>query len=173
MEKILLVDDEVNVLLAYQRHVRGLYKVTLAKSGDEGLSALEEQGPFAVVVSDYCMPGMDGIQFLSLAHRLKPDTVRLMLTGYADLENAIKAVNEGNIFRFLTKPCKSEEFKIALAAAVEQYKLVMAERELLEKTLKGSIKVLTDILSILSPYVCLKDSYLSRMAKKLAARLNV
>ncbi|NMB42468.1 MAG: response regulator [Firmicutes bacterium] len=173
MDKILLVDDEINVLLAYQRNIQGRFRVVLAESGEKGLTALEEQGPFAVVVSDYRMPGMDGIRFLSLAHQLKPETVRMMLTGYADLESAIKAVNEGNIFRFLTKPCSPEEFKKALVAAAEQYRLVRAERELLEKTLKGSIKILTDILSIFSPFISLQSSRLRRLAKRLALRLNI
>ncbi len=172
-EKILLVDDEVNVLLAYQRHIRGQFRVTVAENGKKGLEALKEQGPFAVIVSDYRMPEMDGIQFLSRARHLEPATVRIMLTGYADLESAIDAVNEGYIFRFLTKPCPAEKFKKALAAGVEQYRLIMAERELLEKTLKGSIKVLADILSILSPDVHMQDSRLSKVAKKLAVRLNI
>lgn len=173
MDKILLVDDEINVLLAYQRNIHGQFRVVLAESGEKGLIALEEQGPFAVVVSDYRMPGMDGIRFLSLAHQLKPETVRMMFTGYADLESAIKAVNEGNIFRFLTKPCSPEEFKKALVAAAEQYRLVRAERELLEKTLRGSIKILTDILSIFSPFISLQSSRLRRLAKRLALRLNI
>ncbi len=174
MEKILLVDDEVNVLLAYQRHMREQFHVTLAGDGAKGISVLKEQGPFAVVVADYRMPRMDGIQFLSLARQFEPDTVRIMFTGYADLDIAINAVNEGNIFWFLTKPCAPRKFKKALIAAVEQYKLVLAERELLEKTLKESIKVLTDVLSILSPGVCcLQDSRPTCIAKKLAMRLKV
>ena len=171
-EKILLVDDELNVLLAYQRHIRNKFTVIMAESGDKGIAALKEQGPFAVVVSDYRMPGMDGIQFLSQSHKLAPDTVRIMLTGYANVDSAVNAVNEGNIFRFLTKPCTPEMFINALTAGVEQYKLVTAERELLEKTLKGSIKVLTDILSILSPVAHWQTSRLGRMAKKLAKRLH-
>lgn len=134
---------------------------------------LKERGPFAVAVSDYRMPGMDGIQFLSLARQIAPDTVRIMLTGFADLQGAIDAVNEGNIFRFLTKPCSPEAFIKAITAGIEQYRLVMAERELLDKTLKGSIKILTDILSIMSPVAYGQASRLSRMAKRLALRLNV
>lgn len=172
-EKILLVDDELNVLLAYQRHIRNKFTVIMAESGDKGVAALKEQGPFAVVVSDYRMPGMDGIQFLSLSRKLAPDTVRIMLTGYADVESAVNAVNEGNIFRFLTKPCTPEMFINALTTGVEQYKLVTVERELLEKTLKGSIKVLTDILSILSPVAYRQTSRLGRVAQKLARRLHL
>jgi response regulator RpfG family c-di-GMP phosphodiesterase len=172
-EKILLVDDEPNVLLAFQRHIRGKFILITAESADKGLYALKEQGPFAVVISDYRMPEMDGIQFLSLARQLAPDTVRIMLTGFAHVQGAIDAVNEGNIFRFLTKPCAPEVFIKAVIAGIEQYRLVMAERELLEKTLKGSIKILTDILSIMNPVVYWQASRLGRMAKKLAFRLHV
>jgi response regulator RpfG family c-di-GMP phosphodiesterase len=172
-EKILLVDDDLNVLLAYRRHIQNKFNVIIAESGTKGIAALKEQGPFAVVVSDYRMPGMDGIQFLSQSRQLAPDTVRIMFTGHADVENAVNAINEGNIFRFLTKPCTPEVFIKALTAGVEQYQLVTGERDLLEKTLKGSIKVLTDILSILSPAAHWQVSRLGRMAKKLAMRLQV
>jgi response regulator RpfG family c-di-GMP phosphodiesterase len=112
---------------------------------------LEQVGPFAVVVADMRMPGMDGITFLSRVREASPDTVRIMLTGNADMQTAIDAVNQGNIFRFLTKPCPYEVMGVALEAALEQYRLVTAEHELLEKTLMGSIKVLADVLSLASP----------------------
>ena len=94
---------------------------------------------------------MDGIQLLSLVRERAPDTVRIMLTGNADLEGAIKVVNEGNIFRFLTKPCPPEILGKAVEDALAQYRLVIAEKELLNKTLSGSIKLLTDILSMMEP----------------------
>ena len=103
--RILIVDDEKNLLEAIQRKLRKHFKIETALGPEEGLKALTNRGPFAVVISDLRMPGMDGIQFLSRVKEILPDTVRMMLTGNADLENAIEAVNEGNIFRFLTKPC--------------------------------------------------------------------
>ena len=115
------------------------------------LQKIAERGPFAVVVSDRQMPRMDGIKFLSLVKERAPDTVRIMLTGNADLEGAIKVVNEGNIFRFLTKPCPLEILGKAVEDALAQYRLVIAEKELLNKTLSGSIKLLNDILSMIEP----------------------
>ncbi|MEW5921887.1 MAG: HD domain-containing phosphohydrolase [Bacillota bacterium] len=172
-EKILLVDDERNILLAYQRRLHGKYKVTAVESGAAGLAAMQKEGPFAVVVADYRMPGLDGIQFLAKAAEKEPDTVRIMLTGHADIDVAINAINEGNIFRFLTKPCPSDIFLKAITAGIKQYRLVKAEHELLDKTLKGSIMLLTDILSITNPAAFGQAARLSRLAKKLAERLRI
>ena len=149
--KVLFVDDDPNLLAACERNFRRQFSLETAAGGEAALQKIAERGPFAVVVSDRQMPGMDGIQLLSLVKERAPDTVRLMLTGNADLEGAIKVVNEGNIFRFLTKPCAPEILGKAVSDALAQYRMVMAERELLNKTLSGSIKLLTDILSMVEP----------------------
>ncbi|UNC91978.1 HD domain-containing phosphohydrolase [Candidatus Contubernalis alkaliaceticus] len=172
-EKILFVDDDQNVLDAYKRQFHRRFKIITAQSGADGISALKEQGPFSVIISDYRMPEMDGIQFLSTARELSPDTVRIILTGYADMNAAIDAVNRGNIFRFLTKPCPSEVFINAVTAGVGQYRLITGERELIEKTLKGSVKVLIDILSIVSPFAFGQASRISKLAKNIAERLTM
>lgn len=146
--KVLLVDDDQNLLIPMEMILGGKYDVTTAQSGDEGLATLKAKGPFAVVVSDRQMPGMDGIQFLSLLRQQAPDTVRIMLTGNVDVEHAVHVVNEGNIFRFLLKPFEKEVLARAVDDAEAQHRLVTAEKELLNKTLNGSIKLLTDILSL-------------------------
>ena len=150
-EKILFVDDDQNILAAYRRQFRGQFPLETASIGQMGLEFLLHEGPFAVVVADYRMPGMDGIQFLRRAREIAPDTVRMMLTGYAELNQAIDAVNEGSIFRFLTKPCPSDTLTQALLAALVQYRLIFAERELLEKTLSNSIRLFTEMLSLVNP----------------------
>lgn len=172
-KKILLVDDDNNILDAFQRNLRYKFELVTATNGIDGVSMLNEQGPFAVIVSDYRMPNMDGIQFLSNARQIAPDTVRMMLTGQADLQVAIDAVNEGNLFRFLSKPCPINVFVKALTAGIEQYKLVTAERELLEKTLKGSVKILIDILAILNPVAFSQSSRIRLLTRKLAVRLRI
>jgi DNA-binding NtrC family response regulator len=141
------VDDEPNVLAAFRRQLRTCFDIETAEGPELGLQTLRENGPFAVVLSDPRMPGMNGPQFLAAVKQLVPDTVRMMLTGQAGLNDAVAAANEGNIFRFLTKPCPQEVLFKALEAALEQYRQVMAERELLEKTLHGVNNVLTEILS--------------------------
>jgi response regulator RpfG family c-di-GMP phosphodiesterase len=148
-EKILFVDDEKNLLASYERRLRKQYALETAPGGEEGLAKLAQNGPFALVVADRQMPGMDGTRFLALVKERCPDTVRMMLTGNVDLESAIRTVNEGGLFRFLTKPCPPKELAKALDDGLAQYRLIVSEKELLNKTLNGSIRLLTDILSLL------------------------
>jgi len=101
-EKVLFVDDDPNLLASCERNFRRKFQIETAEGGELALQKITERGPFAVVVSDRQMPRMDGIKFLSLVKERAPDTVRIMLTGNADLEGAVKVVNEGNIFRFLS-----------------------------------------------------------------------
>jgi CheY-like chemotaxis protein len=150
-EKILLVDDDPAILQGYQRLLRLDFQTDTALGGASALRAFEKDGPYAVVVSDMRMPEMDGIQLLSRLKTLAPETIRIMLTGNADLETAMQAVNEGSIFRFLTKPCSKEAMARTLTAGLVQYRLVTAEKELLERTLSGSIRVLTEVLSLVNP----------------------
>lgn len=149
--RVLCVDDEPNVLEGLARTLRSLFVIETAVGGSHGLDVLQEQGPFTVVVSDLRMPRMTGVEFLSKAKELAPDTVRVLLTGQGDMEAAISAVNEGNIFRFLTKPCPTGLLVKSLMASAEQHRLLTAERVLLEQTLRGSVKALTDILALTNP----------------------
>lgn len=149
--KVLCVDDDVNVLSGLQRNLRKQFTVETATSGDEALTLIDKQGPYAVVVADMRMPGMNGVQFLSHVRNKAPDSVRIMLTGNADLQTAADAVNQGHVYEFLTKPCAPETLATALTGGIKQYEMVMAERELLENTLGGSVKVLTEILSVMEP----------------------
>jgi response regulator RpfG family c-di-GMP phosphodiesterase len=173
-EKILMVDDEAAVLQGYQRLLRTEFNIDTAVGGAGGLIALAKNGPYAVVVSDMRMPGMDGIQFLTQVKAEAPDTIRIMLTGNTDIATAMHAVNEGNIFRFLTKPCSKEVLARTLTAGLMQYRLITAEGELLEKTLRGSIHVLTEVLSLVNPTAFSRAArvqrYVSHVAKKLALR---
>jgi len=151
-EKILFVDDEAAVLEGYQRTLHRDFSVDTAIGGAQGLAAMERQA-YAVVVSDMRMPGMNGAEFLTKVRAKNPDTVRMLLTGYTDVNAAMDAVNHGNIFRFLTKPCERDVLSAAVTSGIEQYRLVTGERELLEKTLMGSITVLADVLSAANPEI--------------------
>jgi ActR/RegA family two-component response regulator len=150
-EKILLVDDDSNILDGYRRSLSREFRIETAMGGRQALQLTSENGPYAVVVSDMRMPGMDGLQLLCAIKGQSPDTTRVMLTGNADTDTAINAINEGSIFRFLNKPCSKETMAKTLTAALVQYRLVTAERQLLEQTLSGTISVLTDVLSLLNP----------------------
>jgi FixJ family two-component response regulator len=131
--KILFVDDESDVLDAYQRLLRHLFQVSGALGGEQGLTLMQSAGPFAVVISDMRMPGMNGAQFLAQVRERAPNTVRMLLTGHADLEMAIEAVNEGKIFQFLTKPCEREILVKAIQGGLETYRTAAAEKELVRK----------------------------------------
>lgn len=150
-ERVLCVDDDPSILAGYQRALRRTVDITIAKGGEEGLRALMSDTVYAVVVSDMNMPGMNGIQFLAKAKEIAPDTVRMVLTGANDLTIAINAVNEGHVFRFLTKPCPAEDLGRALEMGIRQFHLITAERSLLEKTLTGCIGAMTDLLSLVDP----------------------
>jgi response regulator RpfG family c-di-GMP phosphodiesterase len=171
--KILCVDDDPNILEALRRQLRRQFDTEFAPGGAEGLHAIDSRGPFAVIVSDMRMPGMDGIQFLSAAKERAPESVRVMFTGNADLKTAVDAVNEGHVFRFVTKPCAPETLARTLDACVRQYQLVTAEKELLEKTLQGSIKILTDVLSLANPTAFGRASRVRRLVGKLCVYLKV
>jgi CheY-like chemotaxis protein len=150
-EKILLVDDESNVLDGYRRSLGRDFLLETAVGGEDALQRVAQAGPYAVVVSDMRMPGMDGVQLLSAIKARWPDTIRIMLTGNADKDTAIHAINEGSIFRFLNKPCEKEIMAKTLTAALVQYRMVIAEKQLLEQTLSGAIQVLTEVLSLVNP----------------------
>jgi response regulator RpfG family c-di-GMP phosphodiesterase len=171
--RVLCVDDEPKVLSAFQRHLHEQFEVATATGGPEALELIATQGPFAVIVSDMHMPGMDGVQFLAAVKTRAPESVRIMLTGNADQQTAIDAVNEGAIFRFLAKPCSPDALARALEAGVAQYQLVTAKKELLEKTLRGAIKVLAEVLSLTNPVAFSHASRVHRLVVRLCERIPV
>jgi len=132
-DRILFVDDDTNLLAAFRRQLRKQFQIDTAEGGLAGLELVKANGPYAVIVSDFRMPLMDGIEFLSRVREMAPETVRIMLTGNADLQAAIQAVNEGNIFRFLTKPCSVDILGESLITGIEHYQHVAREREYNEK----------------------------------------
>ena len=170
--KILFVDDESAVLAGYERALHRDFEVDTAVGGEQGLQAILENGPYAVVISDMRMPGMNGAQFLAKARKSAPDTVRMLLTGYTDLGAAMEAVNEGNIFRFLTKPCGKEILVPAINSGVEQNQLIRAEKELLEQTLLGSIKVLAEVLGAASPEAFGRSQRIVHFVRHIASKFS-
>lgn len=172
-EKILIVDDDENALAGFRRNLSVHFNLYTAPSAAEAFTVIEKHGPFAVIVSDYKMPYMDGNEFLKQVKNISPETVRMMLTGYAEIKIAIDAVNEDNVFRFLTKPCNTETLIKNIKSGIDQYRLMTAEKELLEKTLKGSINVLIDILSLTNPQIFNRANKLKQMAKNIAAKLRL
>ncbi len=171
-ERVLLVDDDPLVLAAARRQLHRWFEVETCPGAAEGLDAVQTRGPFAVIVSDMRMPGIDGLQFLVQAQALAPQSVRMMLTGDGDMNTAVNAINEGSIFRFIRKPCPPEMLAQVIEAGIEQYRLVRAEKDLIERTLQGSIKVLTEILSLVTPVAFGRASRVRRTSCEIAARLT-
>jgi DNA-binding NtrC family response regulator len=110
---VLFVDDEPHLLEGITRSLRTHFDIRTASSAAQGLQIVKTCGPFAVVVSDMRMPEMNGAQFLSQVRQYAPDTVRIILSGQADMQQTIAAVNEGNIFRFISKPCDTRSLLAA------------------------------------------------------------
>lgn len=172
-ERVLLVDDDQAVLDGLCRQHRKHFDLHAVQGPEAALRTVAERGPFAVVVSDYQMPGMNGATFLARARELAPDMTRVMLTGQSDLATAVDAVNRGNIFRFLTKPCDPDLFRTVVAAGLDQYRLVNAERLVLEQTVQGAIGVLADVLSLAQPTAFGRSMRIHHYASHVADALRL
>ena len=149
-DKILLVDDDAMLLAGMKRHLRNRFRIETALSGAEALKMIETNGPYAVIVSDFAMPEMNGIEFLSRIKQTYPGTVRMMLTGSSDMTIAVKAVNEGSIFKYLLKPCAAETLREALETGLEQYQNINRDRKQLNKV-KESLAHAGEIQQTLMP----------------------
>lgn len=171
--KILCVDDDANVLTGIQRNLRKQFDIDTAVGALTALKMIEKECPYAVIVADMQMPGMNGVEFLNIARQKYPDTVRVMLTGNADQKTATEAVNRGHIFQFLNKPCPPDKLADVLHGGIKQYRLVTAERELLENTLNGSVKVLMEILSLSDPVSFGRGQLVRDQARGVAQLLQV
>ena len=171
--KILLVDDEKNILLGFRRNLRSRHQIATAEGGLEGLRALKEDGPFAVVVSDMQMPDMSGLELLREAKLISPDTIRIMLTGNADQQTAVDAVNEGAIYRFLNKPLPADELANVLDDALRRFDIEAAEKALLSQTLTGAISLVSEALSISNPCAFGRASRTRGLIKQLAESLGL
>jgi CheY-like chemotaxis protein len=168
LPSILCVDDEPRVVDGLALHLRRDFQVLTAHGGQSALQLLKEKGAPAVIVSDMRMPGMDGAVLLKHVKNLYPDTTRILLTGEPGRDAAIAAVNEGQIFRFLTKPCPPEQLRTAIDAGVIHHRLLRAERVLLQETLVGCIKALVDVLAITHPVAFGRATRVTRLATDLA-----
>jgi CheY-like chemotaxis protein len=170
--RVLCVDDEPNVLDGFRRNLRGAFEIVTAAGSVEALMTLAKEPPFEVVLSDLQMPGVDGISLLRRVRQQWPDTVRVLLTGNADLATASAAVNEGSVFRFLTKPCQPDALGRALSDAAAQHRLMTSERFLLEQTLQGSIELLADVLALASPAAFGRGIRLKKVVVALLDAIN-
>ncbi len=170
--QVLCVDDEMRVVESLALLLRKDYDVQLASSAAEGLQKMGAMPDLAVVISDMRMPGMDGASFLHEVMLRRPDATRILLTGEAGREGAIRAVNEGQIYRFLTKPCPIDQLKSAIEAGVVQHRVVLAERAVLRETLIGAINALMEVLAIANPVAFGRASRIKRLVMNCAEKLG-
>ncbi len=133
LHRVLFVDDDVNLLKSYRRQYRHQFQVDIAASALEALESLKKSPPVSVIVTDYSMPDHDGIELIKMKMAFDTLSVPILITGQADLNMAIRAVNECSIFRFLTKPIEYEEMLPIIEKAIEQYKLNVALADELHK----------------------------------------
>lgn len=134
--KLLVVDDEPDNLDLLYRTFRREYQVFKAKSGAEALALLEQRGEMAIIISDQRMPQMNGTEFLSRTVERFPDTIRMVLTGYTDVEDLVSAINSGKVFKYITKPWNPKKLKEVIAQAAETYKVIKQRTWALSRALR-------------------------------------
>jgi response regulator RpfG family c-di-GMP phosphodiesterase len=171
--RVICVDDEPNVLESLKLLLSRHYDVRTAGGGTEGLNLLRDLGSVPVVMSDMRMPGMSGAEFLAEVARRSPTSARILLTGATDIEVAAQAINTGDLFRFLLKPCDPDQLRATLRAAVELHRLRTAERDLLQRTLLGSIRALTEVLAIADPVAFGRIGRLKELTVAVATRMGI
>ena len=171
--RVLCVDDDAFMLNVLTRAIGADYEVLTSNSGAEALQLIENSEPIQVVVSDHRMPGQSGAQFLQVVRGKHPLIVRILLTGETDLVEAVAAMNQAGLFRFLLKPGTRPVLLDTLQAAVAQYQLQVAERELLQKTLIGTMRALSDVLAIANPIAFGHVSRVQELALGVAAQLKL
>lgn len=168
-ERVLLVDDEPLVLEGLRRSIYREFVADLAEGAEEGILKLRKDGPYPVVVSDMRMPGMDGANFLASVRTISPDSVRVMLTGSSDIAAAVRAVNEGQIFRFLTKPVTRKTLVTALRACVAQYHAARLEKQQLKITLEALEQLDLGTLTALARAIDAKSQWTAGHSERVAA----
>ena len=171
--QILCVDDEPDILEGLALHLRRTYDVLTATSGAAALELLSANPSCAVIISDMRMPHMDGATLLARARLTAPDSVRMLLTGQTDINAAVAAINEGRIFRFLTKPCHTATLRGAVEAALEQHQLVSDQKVLLQRTLHGSIEALANVLALTNPVSFGRATRIRRQVAALAEQIGL
>lgn len=128
-QKIMVVDDEPANLRLLERLFRNDYEVITAESGDEALHLLS-QNDAALLITDQRMPGMTGVELLKRTATVRPHMVRLILTGYTDVETLVEAINSGLVYQYVTKPWNNDELRLTVSRALEHYEIKKARHEL-------------------------------------------
>lgn len=172
--RVLCVDDEPIVLEILAHQLRREFTVVTAGSAEKALEQLGgDRPPFSVVLADMRMPGVTGVALLRQVQQIAPDTVRVLLTGQGDVDTIVSAVNEAQVYRFLTKPCTGQALISAIRSAADQHRANVEERAAVDRTLQGALKMLADVLALTSPAISAKVGRLQSLIKDVAGPLGV
>ena len=172
-DKVLIVDDEKSVLNGLRRQLGKRFQISTATNGRDALTFIRREGPFGVVVSDMRMPRMDGVELLQQIADIAPLTVRMMLTGNAEQESTVRAINLGHVYCFFNKPCNVDELAAGLEQGLREHERLKAEKALIESTLAGSVKLFSDILLLSSPEESRRRVRTRKWAKLVAKEINL
>ena len=170
---VLFVDDDEKLLRGIARRFEEGFDIRLASSGQEGLEILRRPEEVAVVVSDMRMPIMNGLEFIHEARKITKHTVYMMLTGNQDLQTAVEAVNQGEVFRFFRKPCPSQVLVTAVESGLQQYDLTTSRDELLHRTFCGSVKLLTEVLELSHPKLFRRSHAVQNLMKQILDAIHL
>ncbi|GIE94584.1 response regulator [Paractinoplanes rishiriensis] len=170
---VLLVDDESDIVDALALQLRRDHQVLTAAGGDDALRVLAESGPVAAVISDLRMPGMDGVELLRRVQLEYPDTTRVLHTAQSDLNAAISAINDGGVYRYLSKPVKTDELRSTVQDAVALHGRTTTQRNLLETTLKSSLQAVFGCLELASPAAFARAGRIRTMVADLCVAMKL
>lgn len=171
-ERVLIVDDDNNLLDSYRRRLGRVLQVEVCDDPVEALQLLDGDHEYAVIISDFLMPKLNGVQFLSKCKQKSPQSVRMMLTGISDFGTSVDAVNAGNVFRFLIKPCPPEVLGQALVDGIRQYRLELAEDNLVRNTLREAMLLAVDIAVAADPDTFADSRRLSKAVRAVATAVD-
>jgi response regulator RpfG family c-di-GMP phosphodiesterase len=170
--RVLFVDDEPALLAGIKRNLRKDFDVHTETDPRKALTLLDPAQPFAVIVADMRMPGMDGVEFLHEAKKRSPASIRVMLTGDAARQTPIGAVNRADVFKFVTKPCETDVLLKVVELAARQHDIEAAERAVLENTVRGSVTALAEVLALAQPIAFGRVHRLRTVANAIGAELE-
>ena len=171
--RVLCVDDDASLLNGISRNLRRHYRVVTAIGGEEALMILRDDRDFQVIVSDMRMPGMSGAEFFAHARLIAPHAVRVLLTGQAELDAVVQAINDGRIFRYLTKPIERDALVKVVGAAVAQHRLLVFEEEQSAAAHRDVVEVAAELLWMMSPELWARTQLARQRVSAIAGALDL
>jgi putative nucleotidyltransferase with HDIG domain len=173
--RVLFVDDEPAMFKSLRRSVRREFAADVATNADQGLDCLRRGEPYCIVVSDVRMPGMDGAEFLATVRTISPESVRVMLTGCDEMEVAVRAVNDGRIFKFLSKPVPTEALLACLRTCLAHYREEREQKQVMASTIHaleqldiGTLTAFARAIDANSPWTADHSERVTAMALRIA-----